>query len=669
MIKDLNRSFTTIKGGTYVFSSSVNGVTFSNPSGTVANEGTITTDIVYANETLISTAVITLTITHTDGCPATVKTITKNNPCDLVAAAIQLTVADGKYIFSTSVTGGSGTYSYNWIYPQLNYDEEPGGADNQLVLVPIGNPSPIIVSIIVTDEVIGCKENLTYSYNPAVPEVLDFVINLRCLEDTSLGYKAQYESWNLEGASGKYITNQFAACYGSIPDWSTLQLNTGGSFEFTNNEDSTVTVKCPVTVAADTYTDIATYQVQDSFGNLSKVGKITIVVPDCFNEGNFQLEDKVVRLDPTDAPSDTKVVNMASLITAPGEIDWSTFTITNTPNYGTAVLNVDRELVYTISSVSVGDADPIDYYVSTTNGERSYRGTIVINHTSIAAPTGVADTICVVPGVITAYTNITSNDTGEVDKSSIQFVTVPSSVTVFRNADNNIAFLVSPDQTSNLTVTYKVANYEGMFSSDTDITLQVVNGGQVTDTDITCGSKTFNLIDLFSNVSAGTRVWSETTLATEGSDVDNDNYTTQGGSITGTDGAVDFSSIDPGTYRFNLNLTGTGACTGTDDDKEVIVTFGATPEVAIDGLTDNGDGTCLIEYTLTNVLDLRIICQGSPATYAAPPTITSGTGSGTATAYFTVASEANRFTLYSNTICGTTVTNTDTVVNSNGVVT
>ena len=164
-------------GGTapykFTYSSTDTTVTFSNVTGTAVLVGTeyqCPTDAIYLTQSSIDTAIIQCVVTDANGCTSTFSPVAVNNPCN-----IQNTIStNGDFVFVATTTGGSGTYTYQWIY-DTGIFEEVGNideTDNQISFNLLStNATSTLIYCVVTDSE-GCSVTSTYSFNLCRPSWL-----------------------------------------------------------------------------------------------------------------------------------------------------------------------------------------------------------------------------------------------------------------------------------------------------------------------------------------------------------------------------------------------------------------------------------------------------------------------------------------------------------------
>jgi hypothetical protein len=282
--------------------------------------------------------------------------------------------------------------------------------------------------------------------------------------------------------------------------------------------------------------------------------------------------------------------------------------------------------------------------------------TDIVNRNVVATPVTAGDTICAKCNTPTVATDVTANDTGTIDKSTIQITSITSDVQYSQDANNDLIFTALPDPSLNRIVQYLVKNTQGVDSNTSNIVLSVTCAGTPLDQNITCwASKVFDLLDYFEDAAAISYTFTETTTGTT--------YTSQGGTIGAATGTVDFTSINAGTYTFEITAVGAGGCSGSGDDTaEIEITLNDAPSLTIDSVVNNGDDTGTVNFTivgLSSTASLVVLNNAGAVTYTITPSI-SGT-SGTFT--INLVSGNNDVSITALSICNTILTDNDTIVN------
>ena len=661
MIIDKDRKF-QITGlnveGTFVFSSSDPGVSFSNISGAVLNNEIITTDIIYLNSFILDNAVVTLSIVDEIGCTSSLN-ISKINPCsNFILPQLQYT---HPYCIIANPSGGSGNYEYIWTFDENLFEEIDNNIDTVLKLNPIvQNPEFVNVSLIINDQINGCQLTQTINKVLCIPG-LDLIINTGCDLDSNI--TSSNINFSLLG-----LQNEFDACYGTQIDWTTLnvEIPSGIPVTITNKNngyiDVIVTGDSPANYSGITYT------VKDINGTESGIGNININVPDCTNIQNITIENNIYKLSSTELVGDTITIPLGGRISSENSIDWNTFNVIYPATHGNVILNANRNIDYTIVSEPPPpeETDSFEWELYDVDGNRSNTVIDDVNFNRIDPPVAVNDEYCAICNESLGPIDITTNDTGEIDKNTINIVSTTENIGIIRDSNSDFIFITNENTGDSARVIYNVANYQGEYSNNAIVTINNICAGRSINTDITCLDKIFNLIDLFSGYTNYTRNWTETTLITEG-DATNQDYNTQGGSIVGVDGLVDFTTINPGIYRFTLEIEGTGICVGTTDQQEVIITLQDVPGLLLNSINDNLDGTftMVLDHTSLDTNSLIYRIEGNSLLFNSTPIIT--VSQITFTGYFYQVGN-NNLSITAQNVCGETITLNQTINNANGIV-
>ena len=245
-----------------------------------------------------------------------------------------------------------------------------------------------------------------------------------------------------------------------------------------------------------------------------------------------------------------------------GDADYSTMVITAAPTFGTAVINANGDIIYTPTDITTTPTIPdrIKWSIQSNSGKTSFV-TETILRDIIAAPIGVNDTVCTTCGEPTAAIDVLANDTGDIVRDTIYITSSDIDISTSIDSDNNVVFLASPGASFTNLVKYKVKNSQGIDSNETTVIVSAAcTGIPQSPYNLACVPKTFDLIDQFTGYNAFGTVFVE-----DGSTASPD-YTTQGGTIIGVGGTVDFTAINPGTYRFKFTAQNIVACAGVDDE-------------------------------------------------------------------------------------------------------
>ena len=644
-----------ITGGTapytFTFSSNNSNVTFSNVTGTAIlyNEYAAQTDVLYANQADIDTTIVSVTFVDANGCSTTLSPVVVTNPCTL-----QSTISsNGEFVFLATTTGGSGSYTYEWNYDTSLFTKAPGDTndtDNYLSLV-LNTEKPLPLStnitVLITDAN-GCSLYKSYSYNFCQPSwQTSFRISLVCDTtpvNTCSNTVSQYRNLNLAQYSN--------VCSNQVIDWTTLTFNVpvglcvehlgNGIINISSNLDTSQTKNI-------------TYTVKTTSGITSTTGYITVTIPTCEQgRSTFTGVPQTIQLTIEDVVSDVKTLNVESRVA--GNPDWSTFAFVGSPTWGTVTFNGNRDILYTITNVATTPTvpDTISWTLNDfSGGQINITDTVLRNRTAL--PSTTTETICNSCGETTTPQDLLANDTGDIDRSTVQIVTNDPDIVIVKDTDNNFIFTSLPGASFANLNSYKVANTQGAYTSPQNFFVQVacVGANSTPTIDLTCAvAKTFNIADQFPDSNCFGLVFAETSTISP-------DYTTQGGTIS-VGGNVDFTGINAGTYTFEFTCQNVVACSPTHDDIGTLTVInGETPNITITSATDNGNSTSTYEFTYSGIVGpFGVTLNGNVPSYQSGLLANNGSG------IFTIYNVAglNTVVVSALTVCGTAVNDTDATI-------
>ena len=517
------------QGANYTFSSNGN-ITFSNQSGTVDTSGIITTDIVYNNLSDFAFPIV-LTVIK-DGECTTTESFTYSNPCNSFSAAI---TNDG-LTFNAQVIGGTAPYTYEWQYdidvfntalttnPSLNLVVKDNSVSN----------SPITLTVVDDN---GCEATSTFNYFPDNLDIGDLNIQTVCLNND---YQA------LNGLTTDKVAVLNLATY------------TGTTFNFSFDGtllsvEGTNIVGIYDVYVKDTFDGVATISVTgtDSSGVDIVPFNVSVTALDCSTNSNTTISTINV-----DLCSNPNAVDLATFF--PTDVDYTTFEFLPNTNQSLlgGVLSGERVVLQRAgSSLDITDlatlvlTESVNYQIS--SDTTTYFGSLLFNANCPDGPTVLDGTVCSTCETALQNISIASLVTGTFDPSTITVINAPTDGTLTVNNNGTFTYI----QNNVLSVVdqfdFTVKDFSGQESNQARIYISRSCAGLANTTaDITCQPKAFNLNDIadYTYYANGGATWIETTNGAN-------TYTSQGGTISGgIDGTVDFSSITPGTYNFELQL-------------------------------------------------------------------------------------------------------------------
>lgn len=615
-------------------------ITIINSFGTLTQDGNIEFTINATDETCIENGTATLTLNDNIGCPTTYN-ISLVNPCDLVLSDIS---ASDTLDFSVVATGGAQPYTYEWFYDTSLFTTS-NNTSPVLSLQPIEGQyiDRTILSVKVTDSN-GCVQEKEYNQQLCSMVVEGKTINTYCVSviDDELGL--------IKAVNSNFTIPILSSC---DIDWDTFSYTSTNSGIVIIHQGNGV-FRMNILDGTSAGTSIVNYTVKNEYGVSSPVGSLIVNIPSCseVNNGGDTIDGEIQEgeLNSSNIVGDVIELNVEENIYSTSPIRWSTFNFTQNPAYGTATFTPSRVIEYEITDLTGSDADQIGFEIENESGQ-ILRRTYYINRNVAAAPVANALTVCATCNTPTSAIDITSNDTGDIDKSTIIITSSSGNIDISRNSDNDFIFTPNSSATFINNIRYKVANSQGVFSNEAIVIVSSACAGEPVRTDITCSSQTFNLADLFPNTNAFSRSFAEVTTS----------YTTQGGTITGANGAVDFTSITAGEYIFSQTAVNAGSCSGTDDVKQVTVVKQDIPALTINSGTIVATDVGQVTFTATNIAlgSITILNNGGRPIYTSSPVLVGSSGS------FNLQLSAgnNEISLQANTICGNNILRTITIAN------
>jgi hypothetical protein len=362
-------------------------------------------------------------------------------------------------------------------------------------------------------------------------------------------------------------------------------------------------------------------------------------------------------------------------VVASTEVDWSSFTFVPAPNqtiqggcggkivitpFGEATF-LDEKITYTLNvNNPTCYADILQFKVADASGTFSKITTATITFNTIPAPVAQNIEVCSTCYQQTPYFELMDYATGDITNYTI--LTQPTSGTLLQTG-NSVAYIQNlTDNSATDSFTYKVTNKNGIDSNTATVSINRRCLGNFTNTtvDITCTPKIFDLSTLISNatyINSGT--WSEVTTS----------YTSQGGTITGANGTVNFTSITPGTYSFksSASLASSGLIPNVINCPQTLeitvnIVHTLAPAITYTGNTLISTGNYVVNFTVSNVPfanTITVTNNGNPVNvFIVNPALSGNNG------YFALQlpQGTNVLSISAVTKCNTTVTTTASIV-------
>ena len=610
---NINKSFdvTGAAGATYSFSSSGN-IIFTPQQGTVSSTGRINVVLQYEDIDDFSFPV-ELKIVSNENCVETY-TFIETSPCNNLTA----TISKSDLTFTANVSGGNPSYKYNWSYDTTVFKQTVTNTSVLTLQLKAGvtYPPSSSLTLTVTDNN-GCEVQYNYPFSIEGPSIQNQSLSTVCFDSPST-----------------------TICGYQVTQWATFLFDTSLDLDFDNaqltyDEDKICLIKIPngynAQIVDTTDTQVITGKIPNSKGILSNEFTITILTKSCVNQKNEVVAETRVFPD-----SDFTTGISIDDFTWNADKDCFEFIASNgqtligphelTGKRGTYTY-VNGTIFY-VDGVGTDDQEIIRYKVcSDIDENKKTTGTLINTFEKLPAPVLTNGWVCTTCEQTLSNISIEPLISGDYDLSTVEIATPAVNTTVTVNANGTLNFTQNntfdPDDVVGITV----KNSDGIISNEANIEIKRVCQGNVSNVvkNITCSSKTFNLLDVLSAASStyvGGSTWSETTSGSN-------TYTDQSGTITGNVGAVDFTGIDAGTYTFKAS-TGTLTCSPTggqtllsgstySSQSTVTIIMGIEETITITSVISTPIGTndeINIFYTVTDftsLVDFKVLINGIEA--------------------------------------------------------
>ncbi|GLQ30236.1 hypothetical protein GCM10007876_07140 [Litoribrevibacter albus] len=329
--------------------------------------------------------------------------------------------------------------------------------------------------------------------------------------------------------------------------------------------------------------DTFTYTIEDGNGATSNTATVTINVTSV-NDLPTATDDSAT----VDEDSSVVINVLTNDSDIDGTIDATTVSVQTSPTNGaTSVDATTGEISYT-PSADFNGSDTFTYTVKDDADGTSNAATITVTVTSINdAPVAVNDTATLLEDV--AHTiNVLGNDSdvdGTLDATSVEVVTAPSSgTTVVNTTSGAIEYTPNSDFNGEDTLTYRVQDNQGEWSSPGTVTLtvQAVNDAPLANADsYSIDEDTPSVLDILSN------------------DMD-------------VDGTLDVTSVSIVTNVSNGSLTDNGDGTQTYTPNTDFNGSDSFTYSVLDDSSESSD-TVTVDITVLSVNDAPTI-SGTPTT-------------------------------------------------------
>lgn len=537
---------------TYKLTKNVNCIGITPSSGTIQGSSqTINFEFLFSDQACILNP-ITLNLESDTNCSNSIAFYV-SNPCENISTQIVNNFDSGNPLaFSVLVTGATQPYTTEWQYDTTIMEAVQEGDSLKLQLkTGVTVPPNTFVRAKVTD-FNNCVSETVYSYQFQAPTALNASSNINCIPDTIIDGK------EVAGQSG--IVNLDADTpAGTTLDYDTVEFINPYSDLFIKRISPTQ-IQALSQVRAVTGTKSIQWSVKNTLGIRSNYGLLSFVVPSCNVTSEIFFNNEIVKLTPTQAQV-AQIIYVEIEDNIIGDPDWDTFTFkagtgqtlnsatSLTTQNGTVELTTGRRLKYTVTSLTL-PIDPIMMTIENTDGVRSNTGTVTLDFEAEAAPVLSAQSVDVATGSSVTI-DLLDSATGNPKANTIIITDAPDNGSYVLGTDGNLIYTPSINIEDTDSISYKVANYDGVFSAEQTTTISIIHAGISAIKSLCSPSASYNLL-----AQLGLGVTTGGTWTADGS---NPSVVSL---VDPTD--VDFSLADDGVYKFNYQVTqGTATDTAT----------------------------------------------------------------------------------------------------------
>lgn len=486
-------------------------VSFSNPSG-ITNANEATTDISFSNSVCLDEAEIKLRVEGINGCVSVVD-ILLEDPC--AEFSVPGIFRSNPFTFSVSPTGGTAPYLYEWtwdtaIFTSVSSDTNNPAVSFQVipqiktilgVTVELPLPDSTTVLCKITDAN-GCSETVITEHTICKPVAPDSVYSLYCNEE--LPWNPQVIIFG-EACTGMPIKWQNLKLMSVPPALNVVHLYSAGLPISPYAPVNILDVKTASSSVLPGNYEIK-YRLVDIYGVISKVGTITIVVPECPPAfSGLSILGQTVTVPQGTVVGDPITFDISNSVITSNPIDWNSFRLlkSGTAQAATALAEdnlyddiITPNITYSARARSIyyevpalGYTDSFDWSISTVDGECvSNAATYVVNLLASAAPTANANTACTVcgqPVTIAVLANDSANGR-QLNPCTLTITSGPTSGVAVINAIGEVVYTPHEGFEGVDVFQYTISNNDvpALTSSAATVTITVLCSGEPTNINV-----------------------------------------------------------------------------------------------------------------------------------------------------------------------------------------
>lgn len=414
---------------------------------------------------------IVINVTDAKGCTNNIQKTLLN-----ICNSFNVGITQNNYTFSTFVTGGSGVYTYEWIYDKTKFTAL-NNTSVSIELLPVGQQVISDVVVVVKDSN-GCQTSAKLLFQPCVGTLRPVMVDTYCT-------KFQYVTETIE--------LKYQGC--GIVDWNTLSIvalqglnNVIWSYDVTSTVGNSVFIIVKISNKSNIAPTIVKLSaaVKNIFGITTENVEIKINVKAC-----LAVESGVTAVGTKQKASAIIgfqfIKHLPDYVLSDKELDWNQFTLiastgqtlnnkTNlTVQAGSVTLNDNRDLIFEIFNAPTKDIELVRWRIKDIEGNVSNTAEETYILTQLALPVVASDSLCLLANQLLLINSIFVNDANYV-LSSFTVVSQPVHGTILTEGTNYYykpnLFYIGSDS-----FTYKIGNPDGVFSNIATVTLTIISSG------------------------------------------------------------------------------------------------------------------------------------------------------------------------------------------------
>jgi len=417
---------------------------------------------------------ITISVVDSNGCPNTLQYSFTN-----VCSNLALTLSQSNYTFIATASGGSGVYTYQWIYDTAKFTAN-NDTNSSIVLTPIGTQVTNTVTCIVTDSN-ECTKLSQITFQPCKGTLVGALSETYCTTDAYVS---------------EVIELKYIGC--DYPNWDKLVFvgidglsGVNWTYNVVNSTSTSIFVrftfpKKEITTVPNVVKIIGT--VTNSYNIISNSAEIKINISECAAfQGVVTGIGTVQKIGQGTQVGQRFLKPLADYITSTYPLDWDSFTfiastgqtfnnkIDMTVQAGNLYLTTNHEILFEIFNTPTRDVEIVKWTIEDIYGTISNTVQEIYILKALDAPTVANDSLCGITNQLFSINGIFTNDTGYVvDSFLVTQQPLHGNIVI---DGTNIYFSPAIDFKGTDTFKYKVANADGLYSAEATVTITIISSG------------------------------------------------------------------------------------------------------------------------------------------------------------------------------------------------